>query len=188
VEWKIQLPTQLEYIFGEPYLGVRLTAEFCTGAMFYIWRDKIILKSKYAFAAVFGALLSLTSPITVVLGLVLFGGYLVFWFALKFNSRWITGLGSKNDVSYGLYLYAFPIQNLLIWHFPGISPLIILLVTLPCSLFIGYVSWIVVEKPALKLKLLSKDISQTQTTQHPSNSRHTRAVPAGAATGERLGH
>jgi hypothetical protein len=42
--------------------------------------------------------------------------------------------------------------------------------------------------PALKLKLLSKDISQTQTTQHPSNSRHTRAVPAGAATGERLGH
>lgn len=58
-----------------------------------------------------------------------------------------------NDISYGLYIYAFPVQQLLIvaglgalvwWRFAALAGVI--------AAVLAALSWFVVEKPAMKLK------------------------------------
>ena len=56
------------------------------------------------------------------------------------------------DYSYGLYIYAFPIQQL-VGHFQGIhSPWLNIGIALPASLALAVVSWHVIEQPSLALK------------------------------------
>jgi peptidoglycan/LPS O-acetylase OafA/YrhL len=58
---------------------------------------------------------------------------------------------SIGDPSYGIYLYAFPLQQLLIyWYRP--STLILFLVSTIGAFIFGYLSWIFIEKKALALK------------------------------------
>lgn len=57
------------------------------------------------------------------------------------------------DLSYGTYIYAFPISQILILLFNlKISPTILTMLTLLFVLPIAYLSWRFVEKPALALK------------------------------------
>jgi peptidoglycan/LPS O-acetylase OafA/YrhL len=54
------------------------------------------------------------------------------------------------DVSYGVYLYGWPIQKLLDWYFPLASPFALLPIALVLSGAAGYASWHLVESPWLK--------------------------------------
>ena len=56
------------------------------------------------------------------------------------------------DYSYGLYIYAFPIQQTLVRLMPGTEPAALLAATLPLTLAVAALSWHGVEKPALGLK------------------------------------
>jgi len=65
----------------------------------------------------------------------------------------IGGLGRLGDISYGLYLYAFPVQQSVL-HFCGrdIGPGKLTLYSLPIAALLGTLSWILIEKPVLRLK------------------------------------
>ena len=39
-----------------------------------------------------------------------FGGYLIFWSALHVKSSFLASINNQNDISYGVYLYAWPLQ------------------------------------------------------------------------------
>jgi peptidoglycan/LPS O-acetylase OafA/YrhL len=56
------------------------------------------------------------------------------------------------DYSYGLYIYAFPLQQQIYFYHPGISWRMGLLLTYPLILGMAILSWHLVEKPALGLK------------------------------------
>jgi len=56
------------------------------------------------------------------------------------------------DYSYGLYIYAFPIQQALVESFPGIGPYRLLGAALVLTLIAAVLSWHFVEKRALALK------------------------------------
>lgn len=56
------------------------------------------------------------------------------------------------DYSYGLYIYAFPLQQQMVFYHPGIGWKMGLLLTYPIILATAIVSWHLVEKPALGLK------------------------------------
>jgi peptidoglycan/LPS O-acetylase OafA/YrhL len=56
------------------------------------------------------------------------------------------------DYSYGLYIYAFPLQQQIVFYNPGIHWLTGLAVTYPIILGVAVLSWHFVEKPALDLK------------------------------------
>jgi peptidoglycan/LPS O-acetylase OafA/YrhL len=64
------------------------------------------------------------------------------------SERWMRG----NDVSYGVYLWAFPVQQVIasLWH--GATPLALSALALPITAALALGSWLLVESPALRLK------------------------------------
>jgi peptidoglycan/LPS O-acetylase OafA/YrhL len=87
-------------------------------------------------------------------------GHTVVYFSLPFlviyvgkqTSKLATWVHDKlGDPSYGIYLYAFPLQQLLIyWYRP--STLVLFIASTLGAFVFGYLSWILIEKKALALK------------------------------------
>lgn len=71
------------------------------------------------------------------------------------SARWIpfSGIGRIGDFSYGVYLFAFPIQQLaVVLMGPGTSSLSLFAIVMPAILLVAAVSWHCVEKPSLRMK------------------------------------
>jgi len=61
--------------------------------------------------------------------------------------------GRFGDLSYGIYIYAFPVQQTIIWALGDRLPFVpSLLLALAITLLLAYFSWHYIEKPALRLK------------------------------------
>jgi peptidoglycan/LPS O-acetylase OafA/YrhL len=81
------------------------------------------------------------------------------WIALPFvvlafglaKHPWLTQLHAR-DYSYGIYIYAFPVQQTLAYLWPQMPLLAYLASTLVITVALAALSWHFVEKPALKLK------------------------------------
>jgi peptidoglycan/LPS O-acetylase OafA/YrhL len=58
---------------------------------------------------------------------------------------------SIGDPSYGIYLYAFPLQQFIIYWFRPSTLMLFIVSTIGAFIF-GYLSWIIIEKKALALK------------------------------------
>ena len=56
------------------------------------------------------------------------------------------------DYSYGLYIFAFPLQQQMYFYFPTLHSAPRLLITYPIILAVAIVSWHLIEEPALRLK------------------------------------
>jgi peptidoglycan/LPS O-acetylase OafA/YrhL len=75
-------------------------------------------------------------------------GYFVLWFC--YVPR-IPRIPRDTDLSYGTYLWAFPVQQVLVMS--GVrEPLQLFAIATPIVLVIAALSWFLVEKPALRLK------------------------------------
>jgi peptidoglycan/LPS O-acetylase OafA/YrhL len=128
---------------------------FLAGTSVWLWRNAIPINNVMALLMLFITLLTtqylpyftMFAPLTVC--------YLVLWIGfappLKFF-KWC----DKTDLSYGVYLFAFPVQQIL--ASAGIKePWIMFIIAMPVTMGIAYLSWNLIEKPCLKLK--SKDFS-----------------------------
>lgn len=80
----------------------------------------------------------------------------------------LSRVGRFGDISYGLYLYAFPVQQSLIALMPGLPFSVSVLLTLLVSSALAFASWHLIEKRALTLK--------------PGPSSKTPAVPVSKAS------
>lgn len=128
--------------------SIKFGAAFGAGMIFYLY--EIQFTRLRAFLAVAALFLSLFSPYMAETTLLFAGGYLVFMFALYAPVLAISRWANKTDISYGVYLYAWPIQNLIIWHDKVIDPWLLGILTLLLSGIIAFLSWVFIEKPALK--------------------------------------
>ena len=64
----------------------------------------------------------------------------------------ISSIGEKiGDVSYGTYIYSFPLQQLLMYYFQ-LTTIELVLISVPLSIFFGWISWHLIEKHALGQK------------------------------------
>ncbi len=61
-------------------------------------------------------------------------------------------LAARGDLSYGLYLYAFPVTQTWIWLLQPQNPWVLVALVFCTALFLAAVSWHFVEKPCLALK------------------------------------
>jgi len=64
---------------------------------------------------------------------------------------WLSRMQPR-DYSYGIYIYAFPVQQTLVSFWPQMSLIAYFLSTLGITIALAALSWHFVEKPALKLK------------------------------------
>lgn len=128
----------------------RLLACFLMGMLFLMYQEKIPRSPRWAVGAC--VLLALTWFWGLTLVLPLCFAYLLFYvaFSPRLVGQWLT---RRADLSYGIYLYAFPIQQLLLQKLGGhLSPLMLFLLATPPTLLLAALSWQFVESPFLKRK------------------------------------
>jgi peptidoglycan/LPS O-acetylase OafA/YrhL len=69
------------------------------------------------------------------------------------STPYLRRVGRFGDLSYGTYIYAFPVQQTLIWLFKDrLSWTAVLALTVATTLALAFASWHLVEKRALRLK------------------------------------
>ena len=78
----------------------------------------------------------------------LFLGYATLYVA-TIDFGWIGRSLQSSDLSFGVYIYAAPIQQALVQTFPGLSPLELAAAALVLTLGAAKLSWLWVERPAL---------------------------------------
>ncbi len=135
---------------GSPQLWARLLPLYLAGVVFYLWRDRI----RWSWWGAAGALVMLGVGCWLRFGLTalfpLAGTYLVFWLAY---APWlkVNGFGRFGDLSYGTYLYAFPVQQVIVRGFGhGVAPWVLFLVATPVTLLLAMGSWFGVERRFLR--------------------------------------
>lgn len=137
---------------GQPDTNMRFAAIFGSGALFYLYRDRMRYDGRLAILAGTGLIALMFSPDWAEAAVAILGSYILFWFAFNVRSRALAGIGRKVDLSYGVYLYAWPVQKLLIWLNSGISPWLVSIATAAIAGLLAFGSWWLVEKPFLNLK------------------------------------
>jgi peptidoglycan/LPS O-acetylase OafA/YrhL len=144
----------LEGAIGNFHEAMRLAALFLTGACYFLYRERISYTAGLAAIAAIGLSIALFNRSTAGPAIGILGGYLIFWFAFLPNTPLLNEINSKIDLSYGIYLYAWPVQMLLIRYVEGITPGLIILFTVFIAGLLAYLSWTFVEQPFLSRKSL----------------------------------
>lgn len=129
--------------------GSRFGLTFAAGALIYQWRT--VIPARWwlvGVAAVIVAVSSLLPDYRVVAALPIAYGVITVGTLVKARAFRL-----RNDVSYGTYIYAFPVQQVL--ASAGLSALgvpVFAAIAIPLTLLLATASWFVVEKPAMRLK------------------------------------
>ncbi|MBP6644343.1 MAG: acyltransferase [Burkholderiaceae bacterium] len=136
--------------------GTEFSLVFLLGALMALTRPVWISRKATACA---GFLIAAASLIFVNLTLhavlLLFGGVSVLLGTARLPV--LSNLGKYGDFSYGIYIYAFPIQQLFIyWGLLTLPFVTGLALTLIAVLLLAMVSWHHIEKPALEMKRSDK--------------------------------
>lgn len=83
--------------------------------------------------------------------LMLFSGYVALVVG-QYRYGVLSTFTDKHDLSYGTYIYGWPVQQTLVWAGLAVTPLSNSLAALLIVLPLAFVSWILIEKPALRMK------------------------------------
>lgn len=130
--------------------GVRFVAIFFTGGALWIYRKYILLSHRIFFGMLFLIYFSFSSSYFLIIYSLLIG-YIVLYIAYVPKGT-IRAFNKLGDYSYGMYIYAFPIQQAYVASFPEIKGLILFLLSSVTTLFLSVLSWHFIEKPALSFK------------------------------------
>lgn len=140
------------FIFHEVDNFHRLIFMFFSGVSCYVLKNWIVLSNKI-FALVFGVIL-LSAFYSKEVFFVIYHvtiAYITLWVAYMPRGG-IRNFNRLGDYSYGVYIYAFPVQQSVVALVPGISVGGLIFFSSVFTFFFAFLSWHLVEKHALKLK------------------------------------
>jgi peptidoglycan/LPS O-acetylase OafA/YrhL len=132
--------------------ALRLPLIFACGSLAYLYRDRLPLTPLLAAGALLAPILAaLALPALYAPALFVASAYLFLFIAMapglshpRLEPRW--------DISYGVYLYGWPVQQALQALYPAVPGWIMLGPALVATGLIAAASWLLVERPALDLK------------------------------------
>jgi peptidoglycan/LPS O-acetylase OafA/YrhL len=147
------------FLWGVLAMGV----PYAMGTTAYVWRDHIPV-SRWWVVLCLVALVVAAATTGFQYMTWLAGTYLILIAGLSPGEP--TMLRRIGDLSYGVYLYAFPIQQLTVYwlHHPG--PWTVLAVATPITLLLAFVSWHLVEQPWLRRRPRVSSINADLSTEH----------------------
>lgn len=142
-------------LIGHKEKWARPALFFLIGILFYINRSSIILDFRLALLALALVLLSFGEPWFVYVFPVSFI-YLIFYISYKTKYRPVDE--NIGDISYGIYIYAWPTQQVVAYFTPDGDPYSNTLLSSIIVIILAYLSWHKIEKPMLghKKNLLNK--------------------------------
>lgn len=151
----------LRILHLQPDQLVIFSTYFMLGMIFRIFRDTIPLKGSWAVAAIV-AWLGMYYPSSIRGWVPLITIHWVRFFCLSYLVIYAASLpgrlndfGRFGDLSYGIYIYAYPVQQVIIQYFGATMPIPLqILLAFVLVLSLAWVSWHFVEKPALRYKSL----------------------------------
>jgi len=150
--------------FRVPALAAKLATYFFAGSALWANRDSVSLRGAGAFGCV--AMLCVLGPTpaqSVAFATCL--PYLVIFAAVKTP---VLSLEKIGDLSYGTYLFAFPIQQSLVAMY-GFGPWLLMTTAVPLVLMLALASWRLVEAPSLRFrKRWPADATAVTTAQEPA--------------------
>jgi len=168
-------------ILGEPIKMLRFTAVFLVGSCWFLYRDELLQRISgraallFAISATAALLLRgrLMEPAVVVAG-----SAALFWAAFKARLGPLQRVNARFDISYGTYLYGWPVAVAWLFFDRGMGPVSLVLLTLPAALAIGTISWWSVEHPALRwVRMRSRRGPSGRVP--PPDIRPSASLPAG---------
>ncbi len=131
----------------QPIPGRALVVSFLTGVCLHLYRDKIPCAPAFGALAALAAAGLLQCPNTCYLAAFPVA-YLTVWLGLMRPPKIPFG-----DLSYGVYLFHFPIEQSIMQLFPGIgSWQRLALLALPSTVLCAWLSWSLIEHPILARK------------------------------------
>jgi peptidoglycan/LPS O-acetylase OafA/YrhL len=128
-----------------------LVGFFAAGMVLYKLRHTRIFDGRIALLALAGLVISV--PLRQFLPLFpLFGCYLALWVAVTPRLPVIPA-ARFGDLSYGIYIYGWPAEQGVVWLLGGQAMWWqVFLLALPAATALAFISWHLVERPALRLK------------------------------------
>jgi peptidoglycan/LPS O-acetylase OafA/YrhL len=136
---------------------------FVAGSLFYMFRKYIPVDYRIWIA--------LIVIYAVFFKLILLYVLLVYSVLVLGSSAIFKKVKLPGDYSYGIYIYAFLVQQLVANYLPEISPYKSLLLTVPLTVLLAVLSWHFIEKPFIQIaKRITKEKIQLQTAALPLSS------------------
>jgi len=129
--------------------ALRLPMIFAAGACLYLWRAQLRVSAAALACLTFGAVVLARTPAYPAL-LFLAEAYGAVWLALGPLAHRL--FDPPADLSYGIYLYGWPVQQSLHALWPDVSGPALLIPALGLTLPVAALSWYGIERPALLLK------------------------------------
>jgi peptidoglycan/LPS O-acetylase OafA/YrhL len=127
----------------------RLAAMFAAGALIHRFRDMIPARWSLVAASAVIVLAANFLPDYRAIGAIPLAYAVIISGALIHNKR----MNLRTDLSYGTYVYACPIQQVLVITGLGtLNPLVFAIISTVATLPFAAMSWFLIEKPAMKLK------------------------------------
>ena len=143
----------------EPNKGVTLLFMFMSGCMYYVFRDKISISNRLALVVAALLMLSLVEIKLFKIAYLFALPYLLFCLAYG-PAGIIRNYNSLGDYSYGVYIYAYPVQQSIAALFPGVGVISMIVFSTIITLILSVLSWHFVERRALLLKGHSRVIER----------------------------
>jgi len=131
------------------FTAARFACMFLAGALLYRFRDLIPARWSLVAVSIVIVLAASLLPNYRVLAAIPLAYAIIVSGALIHNQR----LRLKTDFSYGVYIYAFPVQQLLvICGLAFLNPFAFAIVATIITLPLAALSWYLIEKPAISMK------------------------------------
>ena len=129
----------------------RFSFMFFTGATFYVLKEHVVLSRSLFWLILIMLFFSLWHQRVFSAVYILSLAYLVLFFAYV-PSGVIRKYNVLGDYSYGMYIYAYPVQQSVAALLPGVSVLAMILISAGPTIFLAVMSWHFLERRALALK------------------------------------
>ena len=130
---------------------LRCLTYFLSGMLFYLYRDRIPFSFRLLVLSTLGIVLAAALGGLAAL-LPVLGTYVLMYAAFNAHSK-LQDFGRHRDLSYGVYLYGWPVSQLFVLILGvGTHPFLLFLLASAGSCGMAALSWHFIEHPALRRK------------------------------------